>query len=374
MGGQATDDGEYPWQVCLETRGPENYILSFLKVGLLFGSSVIFQGCAGSLVSDRHVVTAAHCTDGKQASEIKVVIGDTNFALSTEAISFIRSIKTIKQHPGYASSTVTNDICVLELEEAVDLTRYPNIKPICLPAQGMTYANSDATVSGWGTLSFGGTLAAHLQEVDVTVFADGDCGAMNNYMTSDMICAGVREGGKDSCQGDSGGPLFTADAANNGAETLIGVVSWGFGCATAGQLGIYSEVAHFRSWLDAQLTDINTCSPPSTPAVSTATPSTPAPTSAPATSPAPVTTTGSNSGNGTCGNCVFPFTFANRVHYTCTTIDGDPRAWCSNTVDENGIGGLAAGQWEYCTDPSCPGVTSPAVIVNPSNAVGSCCK
>ena len=86
------------------------------------------------------------------------------------------------------------------------------------------------------------------------------------------------------------------------------------------------------------------------------------------------TTAPPSTGSGTCGNCVFPFIYANRVHYTCTTIDGDPRAWCSNTVDENGVHVNGAGTWEYCTDPSCPGVTSPAVVVNPSNAVGSCCE
>ena len=258
-------------------------------------------------MADRYIITAAHCTAGKLASDLKVLVGDTQLSVRNETTSFIISVKTIKQHPEYDSSTTKNDISVLELEEAVDLTSYPHIKPICLPAQDTTYANSNATVSGWGTFSAGGFLAAHLQEVDVTVFADGDCGVMNNYMTSDMICAGVREGGKDSCQGDSGGPLFTSDAANNGAETLIGVVSWGFGCATAGQLGIYSEVAHFRSWLDAQLTDINTCSPPgssestnapttTTEAVTTTT-TTAAPTTTAATTAAP-TTTASSEGNG----------------------------------------------------------------------------
>jgi len=51
-----------------------------------------------------------------------------------------------------------------------------------------------------------------------------------------MICAG--RAGKDSCQGDSGGPLF--DALNN---KLVGIVSWGYGCADPNYPGIYSRVS-----------------------------------------------------------------------------------------------------------------------------------
>ena len=65
---------------------------------------------------------------------------------------------------------------------------------------------------------------------------------MTRYMTEDMVCAGVRAGGRDSCQGDSGGPLVTSDPELNGAATLAGVVSWGFGCGEEDSLGIYAEV------------------------------------------------------------------------------------------------------------------------------------
>ena len=66
---------------------------------------------------------------------------------------------------------------------------------------------------------------------------------MTRYMTEDMMCAGVRAGGRDSCQGDSGGPLVTSGPGlNNGAATLAGVVSWGFGCGEEDSLGIYAEV------------------------------------------------------------------------------------------------------------------------------------
>ena len=262
-------------------------------------------------------MTAAHCTAGQSPSGLKVYVGGTSLATRNESTSFIVNVKTIKQHPNYDSSIIANDISILELESAVDLYSFPTIKPICLPAQGVTFPNEQATVSGWGTLSSGGSSPSTLHEVDVTVFADGNCGEMNQYMTPDMLCAGVMEGGKDACQGDSGGPLFISDPANNNAKTLIGAVSWGFGCANPGQLGIYAEVSYFRDWIDSQIPDMNTCGPATSAPESWTCESSsgggsgsgpPTSLSTTTTTMTPATTT-TGSSNSSCGNCVFPFTF-----------------------------------------------------------------
>ena len=178
------------------------------------------------------------------------------------------AVSAIKQHPQYDATTYANDIAVLELATTVSLTDYPNIKPACLPSAGAKFPG-ESLVSGWGTIGSGSYLNSWLHEVNVTVFADGNCGAMNNYMTDDMLCAGLMQGGKDACQGDSGGPLVAADPAQNNAQTLIGVVSWGFGCAGEDALGIYAEVSHFTNWLSQQMPDLNTCPPNSNGVTST---------------------------------------------------------------------------------------------------------
>ena len=105
-----------------------------------------------------------------------------------------------------------------------------------------------SVVSGWGTLSSGGSLPSQLQAVEVYITSRSACDrayAIYDGITVNMICAGVTGGGKDSCQGDSGGPLVV-----NGV--LVGIVSWGNGCALAKYPGVYSNVATLKSFITEQ--------------------------------------------------------------------------------------------------------------------------
>merc|ERR1712226_908551 len=91
-----------------------------------------------------------------------------------------------------------------------------------------SYENLDAVVSGWGTLSSGGSTSSVLREVIVRTMSNSQCTRNTAYgsgdITSRMLCAS--NPGKDACQGDSGGPLVTETGS---FYTLIGVVSWGQG-------------------------------------------------------------------------------------------------------------------------------------------------
>jgi trypsin len=66
-------------------------------------------------------------------------------------------------------------------------------------------------------------------------------------ITDNMFCAGLTAGGKDSCQGDSGGPVVDEN------KTLVGVVSWGGGCAQPNKPGVYASVGGLSSFITSNL-------------------------------------------------------------------------------------------------------------------------
>lgn len=85
-----------------------------------------------------------------------------------------------------------------------------------------------------------------LYGVEIPIVDRNECNQdYDGLIEPDMICAGIPEGGKDSCQGDSGGPVVIDGK-------LVGIVSWGFGCAEPGYPGVYTNVAYFKNWIDQQ--------------------------------------------------------------------------------------------------------------------------
>jgi len=235
VGGQETEEHEYPWQVGLVRRDEH------------------IPWCGGTLISSTHVLTAAHCTEGSAASSIRVLLGEHNIA---DSVYNRVDVAEIINHPNYNSQTLDNDYAILRLANPIDFTI--EVSPACLPADlSATYAGVLAIVTGWGTLSSGGSRPSTLQEVEVTVTTNVECNSAYDSITSNMVCAA--DSGKDSCQGDSGGPLI---APENGRQALIGVVSWGIGCASDRFPGVYARVTEKMSWILANTagTFSSTCS------------------------------------------------------------------------------------------------------------------
>merc|ERR1719430_2703607 len=249
VGGDEASPGEWPWIV----------VFSF---GASDGSQA--GGCGGTLVADRWVVTAAHCVDGWSADSLSVVIGEHTirsdyYVSDDDDYDDIRKnleLETIIMHEDYDSFTTEHDIALLKLKEPLDLSVYT---PACMPASGLDFTGETAWVYGWGTIEMGGNISDTLRETTQTILSNEECmtkeGEIDDYvyymadsLTDDMICG--EAAGQDSCQGDSGGP-FTVEVAGN--HHLVGVVSWGHGCAVEGLPGVYSSVSYHREWLDHQM-------------------------------------------------------------------------------------------------------------------------
>merc|ERR1719154_421256 len=168
------------------------------------------------------------------------------------------SVSQIIKRSDYNENSINNDIAILKLSRDVELN--DNVVPACLPSTTSSqYFGKQATVSGWGTTSEGGSVSAFLKRTTVTVVQDNDA-SCTPYNIDGNIKMCAYQQGTDSCQGDSGGPLVTSE---DGRNTLIGVVSYGAGCARPGYAGVYANVAD--GWCDG-----NTNPPPAPTTTTTA--------------------------------------------------------------------------------------------------------
>ncbi|CAL4137238.1 unnamed protein product [Meganyctiphanes norvegica] len=238
VGGYDATQGEAPWQVGL------------FSYGSLF--------CGGTLLSDRVVVTAAHCMGGS----FTVRLG----GLDRGDLPLEYSVNEVFIHQDYDRSTTDNDIALVILEGAVNVPYLEYVEPTSLPMIDdyyydniEDYENQTVLISGWGTISSGHyPLPNTLQAALVQIFSEDICKkSYSGYIyTDNMICAGVEDYSKDSCQGDSGGPLVLKSETSN---ILLGITSWGIGCAYDGYPGVYTKVTNFISWIEEKACSSNAC-------------------------------------------------------------------------------------------------------------------
>ncbi|WP_103335549.1 S1 family peptidase [Amycolatopsis sp. CA-126428] len=198
------------------------------------------QFCGAVIVSSTSVATAAHCAKAVAKQDIRVVAGREDKRTSDGQVLGVSKVWVSQS---YTDPTKGADVAVLTVRGQFDY------RPAKLPGSGDTglYAkDTQATVLGWGRIADGGARSDYLRSGEVPVVSDSECHSdYSVYDQRTMVCAGYPEGGVDACQGDSGGPLVVGD-------TLIGIVSFGDGCAKAGKPGVYTRVSTYAKDIEAQ--------------------------------------------------------------------------------------------------------------------------
>lgn len=223
VGGARTSTEEAPWAVYLTDAGG-------------------FQFCGATLVAPTKVLTAAHCMATTPADQVRVVSGRDDKQSAAGETSAVTSAWVSPEFEGVGRGT---DLAVLTL--ATPSTRTP--LPLAGPGDEGLYADGRAAqVYGWGATGESAPPSRYLLTATVPMRGDDYCRAGDrSFDPRRLTCAGFDAGGVDSCQGDSGGPLVAAGK-------LIGVTSFGDGCARAGRPGYYVRVAAVSASLASHLT------------------------------------------------------------------------------------------------------------------------
>jgi len=235
VGGEEADPDDFMWMAAIVKSRPKD------------GEPRPF--CGGSLITRRHILTAAHCLEGLAPRDVLVRLGSYDFDDATAgSLSQDYAIDQFRVPAQYSKKTHVADIAIMRLK--TPLSTSDNYKTVCMPQARRSYVGALGTVTGYGSQSqLFRRAAPKLRQVTVPIWENRKCsGVYKKNLTESFLCAGYEEGGKDACQGDSGGPLMTEGPEQK--MMVVGVVSHGIGCGSPGYPGVYTRTTTFLDWIE----------------------------------------------------------------------------------------------------------------------------
>jgi len=255
-----TAPGEFPWS-CLILNQNNEFI----------GSCALIPNDDSNKNENgvRKVITAAHkLNDVQETDVLKVRVGEydaSGFNAPEEIVHEEYTVSKILRHPSFHQGRLSNDIALLFVDRPINLN-HPYVNTACLPScdQQFDFQFSNGSgvrcwVAGWGKDEYDGTFQFLQRKVDVPLVSSVQCNADLKLALEERssglgeqfslhpseLCAGG-EVGKDACTGDGGSPLVCQ--ASSGRWTVVGLVTWGVGCADKIP-GVYVKVSQYRDWI-----------------------------------------------------------------------------------------------------------------------------
>ncbi|XP_064629569.1 neurotrypsin-like [Lineus longissimus] len=240
VGGFDAIYGAYPWQVGIRKNN-----------GGQWG-----HYCGGTIINEYWIISAAHCYEDEPKEDFRVRVADhDNQELDPNEEEF--HVAEIINHRRFNTGNFANDFDVALIRirpnskgKGITFSNY--IQPACLPTTTTPYTRGlKCFISGWGNT--GSDYPRMMQVARVPIIDHTECDEMYKGAVSPfMFCAGYRAGGIDTCQGDSGGPLV---CEVGGKHTIMGITSWGHGCAEPESPGIYTKVGKLVDWIERKITN-----------------------------------------------------------------------------------------------------------------------
>ena len=222
-----------------------NYFALIQLSSLDPNGTVHYYFCGGTILNNRWILTAGHCINLNRKSVTKVMVGidDKNEIYEQFDAEYLFL------HCDYDDPTLNNDIGLIRLDR--DLEFNERIQPISLPKKGEESNFTSGEIMGFGAIKENGSMSDELKSVTLDLLKDEDCMRDERYKNTTMLCAGFKEGGKDSCGGDSGGPLVSKRANNE--LVIIGIISFGPPGPTCGRkdsYGVFTRVSAYLDWIE----------------------------------------------------------------------------------------------------------------------------
>ncbi|XP_031631821.1 serine protease easter-like isoform X2 [Contarinia nasturtii] len=262
FGGEEALIDEHPWMALIEHTKPENGRRDF--------------HCAGSIINENYVLTAAHCIKNlrKNLNVTGVRLGEFDLRTDPDSVDAfdenveqtkadpVQNIRVVEHiiHEDYNLYTLQNDIALLRLEHPARTTDF--IRPVCLPSNANNHSFHDGEIMeicGWGRTEDRAYSPIKMRaEVDAvsldTCSKKYQESSQISPLTNKQICAGGH-GGVDTCKGDSGGPLLIKRRNGNGVYYyLVGIVSLGPAeCGQDGWPGVYTRVDEYMPWIRSKI-------------------------------------------------------------------------------------------------------------------------